>query len=95
MGCGCIAALMAVFAPRFVLAMLQIFSDRLSIAFDSFVVGFLGFLFVPYATVFYALLYDPFDGGLSTFDWVIVAFGLFLDLSSYFGGEASRRRQYA
>lgn len=62
MGCGCLVALLAWISPRLVLFLMWVFSDRLSIAFDSFIVGALGFVFLPYTAVIYALVYAPFGG---------------------------------
>ena len=94
MGCGCLAALFAVALPRFTLFMMWVFSNRLSVAFDSFIIGFLGFLLLPYTTVFYALAFSPFNGGVTGFGWILVVFGFFLDLSSWFGGGKTGRDRY-
>jgi hypothetical protein len=90
---GCILAIIAAISPRFVIFLVWIFSNRLTIAFHSFWEGFLGFLFLPYATLFYALVYSP-GKGVDGFGWVIVALGLLLDLSSFlFGGRSRWRRE--
>ena len=56
---GCLLALITWISPRFVVGILYLFTTRLSLAFSSGWEGILGFLFLPYATVFYALLYRP------------------------------------
>lgn len=94
MGCGCIVALIGLAAPRFALFLMWLFSDRLSVAFDSFIQGFLGFLVLPFTTMFYALVYATPDG-VSGFGWILVAFGLLLDLSAWFGGGDQARRRNA
>ena len=92
---GCILAILAAISPRFVIFLLWIFGDRLSRAFHSGWEGILGFVFLPYATLFYALVYAP-GRGVDAFGWVIVAIGLLLDLSSsIFGSRAQRRRRRA
>jgi hypothetical protein len=78
--------------PRLGLFLLWVFTDRLTIAFDSFILGFLGFLLLPYTTVFYALAYAPI-GGVEGFGWFFVALGFILDIGSYTGGGAARRRR--
>ncbi len=89
---GCLLALLAAISPRFVIFLLWIFTDRLTIAFRSGWEGVLGFLVLPYATLFYALVYAP-GKGVDTFGWVIVAIGVLIDLSSLtFGSRARRRR---
>ncbi|MDZ7732076.1 MAG: hypothetical protein U5R31_02305 [Acidimicrobiia bacterium] len=93
MGCGCVLALFALAVPRATLVVLWAFTERLTIAFDSFLIGFLGFLILPYTTVLYALAYRP-SAGVSGFGWFLVAVGFALDLSSLFGGgrKANERR---
>ena len=90
---GCLLALVAAISPRFVMFLLWIFSDRLTIAFRSGWEGIIGFIFLPYTTLFYALVYAP-GKGVDAFGWVIVALGVLLDLSSHlFGSRARRRRE--
>ncbi len=89
---GCLLALLAAISPRLVIFLLWIFTDRLTIAFRSGWEGLLGFLVLPYATLFYALVYAP-GKGVDTFGWVIVALGVLLDLSTLTNGARARRRQ--
>jgi hypothetical protein len=90
---GCLLALIAAISPRFVIFLLWIFSDRLSIAFHSGWEGIIGFIFLPYTTLFYALVYSP-GRGVDSFGWLIVALGVLLDLSAHaFGSRARRRRE--
>lgn len=91
MGC-CAGAAVLAGAPRIAIVILLIFTDRLEIAFESFWFGLLGFLLLPYTTVFYALAYAP-NAEVSGIGWVFVVLGLLLDLSSYSGGEYSRRQR--
>ena len=90
MGCGCIVALIGMAAPRFAIFLLWIFSDRMAEAFNGFIEGFLGFLLLPFTTLFFALVYSVPDGGVNGFGWLIVAFGLALDISSYTSGAKAR-----
>ncbi|HEX4160937.1 MAG TPA: hypothetical protein VHZ05_00470 [Acidimicrobiales bacterium] len=89
---GCLFALISAFSARLALFLVWIFSDRLAVAFRSGWEGILGFIFLPYATLFYVLVYQPHKG-VDAFGWVIVALGILLDLSSHlFGSRAGRRR---
>ncbi|HEY6471923.1 MAG TPA: hypothetical protein VIY26_03455 [Acidimicrobiales bacterium] len=89
---GCLFALVAAFSARFALFLLWLFTDRLTVAFHSGWEGILGFIFLPYATLFYALVYAP-GKGVDAFGWFIVAVGILLDVSSHlFGSRAGRRR---
>jgi hypothetical protein len=89
---GCLFALISAFSARLALFLVWVFSDRLSIAFRSGWEGILGFIFLPYATLFYALVYQPHKG-VDGFGWVIVALGILLDLSSHMSGSRAARRR--
>ena len=76
---GCLVALLAAISPRLVMFLLWVFTDRLTTAFRSGWEGVLGFILLPYATLFYALVYAP-GKGVDSFGWVIVALGVLLAL---------------
>jgi hypothetical protein len=84
MGC-CLVVIASWLSPRLALFLVWLFSDRLDFAFDSFFMGFLGFLILPWTTLFYALAYAPI-AGVQGLGWVFVAMGLIFDLVSYGGG---------
>jgi hypothetical protein len=88
---GCLLALFAWISPRFVLALLYLFTNRLTVAFSSGWAGVIGFFLLPYTTLFYALVYRP-GFGVQRFGWVIVALGVLLDLSALDFGRRSQRR---
>jgi len=90
---GCLLALLAAISPRLVIFLLWVFTDRLAIAFRSGWEGVIGFIFLPYTTLFYALVYAP-GKGVDPFGWVIVALGVLLDLSSHAFGSRARRRRH-
>ena len=90
---GCLLGLLAAISPRLVIFLLWVFSDRLTIAFRSGWEGVIGFIFLPYATLFYALVYAP-GKGVDPFGWVVVALGLLFDLSSHVFGSRARRRRH-
>jgi hypothetical protein len=88
---GCLLALFAAISPRFVIFLLWVFSDRLTVAFRSGWEGIIGFLLLPYTTLFYALVYAP-GRGVDSFGWFIVALGVLLDLSAHAFSSRARRR---
>lgn len=89
---GCVFALVAWLSPRFALFLMQLFTDRLERAFDSFLIGLLGFIFLPYTAVFYALAHQP-GTGVQGFGWFIVGLGVLFDVSSWgAGGDRANRR---
>jgi hypothetical protein len=87
--CGCLILLIGSISPRVALVLLEIFTRYNERAFDSFMIGFVGFLLLPYTTLAYVLL-DNWQNPIDGFGWLIVALGFFIDLSSY--GGASRTR---
>jgi hypothetical protein len=99
---GCLLALFAFISPRFVLGLLYLFTNRLTIAFSSGWEGLIGFFVLPYTTLFYALVYQTGSGksgagvlgpGVHGFGWLIVAVGVLLDLSSMDIGRRARLRR--
>lgn len=91
--CGCLVVLMGAVVPRFTLVMLQLFSDLNARAFDSFWIGFAGFLFLPYTTLAFVLM-DHWGNPINGFGWVIVVFAFIVDLGSYVGTTQRDRLSY-
>jgi hypothetical protein len=92
MGCGCLFALLVVLSPRVALLMLWLFTPLVHTAFgDSWLWPLLGLLFVPSATLMYVLVIGPL--GLNWFwGWMIVLFGLVIDLRGYFDAYTHREQ---
>ena len=89
MGCACLFALLAGFAPRIALILMWLFTPWVSRAFDNFIVPLLGLIFLPLTTVIYVLVAP---GGLMGFEWLLIIVGFVIDLSSYGSGIFGRRR---
>lgn len=87
---GCLLVLVAMFSARFALFLMFLFTNRLSDAFDSTLGPLLGFFFLPWTTLMYALLWGSHHG-VSGFEWFLVAFGFLLDMGSW-AGSAERAR---
>lgn len=87
-GCCLVASLM-LGTPRLVLLFLWIFTDRLAVAFSTWLAGFAGFLVFPWATLVYVLAYAP-GRGVSSVGWLLVLLGFLGDVTSYGGGYRSR-----
>jgi hypothetical protein len=87
--CGCLVLLVGAAFPRLAIVLLELFTRYNERAFDSFWLGLVGFLILPYTTLAYVLMQNwqaPVEG----FGWFVVGFGFVLDVSAY-GGGASRR----
>lgn len=88
----CCAVLLALVSPRLAIAFVAIFSTWLTQAFDgSWVVPLLGFLFLPWTTLGYTLLYFTGTDQVAGIEWFFVAFFFFIDLGSYAGSSRGRR----
>lgn len=65
-------------------------TTRWQLAFSNFFWAFLGFLFAPWTTLAWVVVWSP--GGLTGFDWFILALGILADIASYSGGVYGNRR---
>ena len=86
----CVLILLAFFTPRIVLFILWLFTNYLSRAYDSFLLPFLGFLFLPATTLAYAIAQNEF-GGVNGLGLVAVLIGLAVDIGLLGGGARQRR----
>jgi hypothetical protein len=87
----CLFTTLVLFGPRLgILVWWLIQPVRWNAAFETFLWPFLGFLFLPWTTLMYVLV---FTGGVTGFDWIWLALGLLADISSYTGGAYGNRNQ--
>jgi hypothetical protein len=87
---GCLVLLTAAISPRLALFLVWVFTDFVDRAYDSFIVPFLGLLFLPWTTLIYSLAYAP-RVGVTGWGWFFVLIGLLSDISSY--AESARRNR--
>lgn len=93
--CGCLVALGALVSPRLAIFLVWLFDrDRMSAAFDSFWVPLVGFFFLPWTTLAWAVAYAPIRG-VSGFGWFLVLFAFVVDVMSYVSGRQARRTSRA
>ena len=86
----CVLILLAFFTPRIVLFILWLFTNYLSRAYDSFLLPFLGFLFLPATTLAYAIAQNEL-GGVNGPGLIVVLIGLAIDIGLLGGGARQRR----
>lgn len=86
----CVLVLLAFLGPRLVLFLLWLLTNYLSRAFDAFLLPFLGFLFLPWTTIAWAIAQNEFSGA-SGVGLLVIALGFLADLG-VLGGGARRRR---
>lgn len=85
----CLAAVLVILGPRFGIFIWWLADPAIwSRAFDTFIWPLLGFLFVPWTTLMFLLV---FPGGLDTLDWVGLGLALLADIFSYAGGGYTNR----
>ena len=92
--CACLFAIAAMISPRFGIFVLWAFTDRMSIAFDHWYWAAIGFVFLPWTTIVWAVAYAPRDG-VTGFGWVIVGFAFFVDLMTHVGSSQARSKRAA
>jgi hypothetical protein len=87
---GCALAFVIALAPRVVLVLAWIFSDRWPKVWNGdFLLPLLGIVFVPYTTVMYMLVWTPL--GIQGWDWLWIGLGLVLDATKWANLAANRR----
>jgi len=88
---GCLLAFSAAVAPRVILVLAWIFSDRWPLVWGGdFIVPLLGIIFLPYTTIMFMLAYQV-PVGVQGVEWLWVLLGLFLDLWKYSQMAANRK----
>ena len=83
-------ALLAFLGPRLVIFLLWLLTNYLSRAFDGFLLPLLGFAFLPWTTIAWAIAQNEFSGATGVGLLVIVV-GFLLDIGVLGGGARGRR----
>ncbi|MCB0003788.1 MAG: hypothetical protein KDI07_19000 [Anaerolineae bacterium] len=65
---------------------------RFNAAINSFLMGCLGFIFLPWTTLGWLVAFNAVTG-VSGFGWVIVGLGLLADIATYSGGGYGNRNR--
>jgi hypothetical protein len=92
MGCGCLVAFLAVLSPRVAIFFTWAFTNRMTVAFNSFWIGFIGFLFLPWTTLAWSWCYATVQG-VTGFGWFIVILAFIADVSTHVGAAQARRQK--
>ncbi len=88
---GCLLAFSAAVAPRVILVLAWIFSDRWPLVWQGdVIVPLLGILFLPYTTIMYLLTWT-LVGGIEGWDWMWILLGVFLDIMKWSQMFANRK----
>ena len=79
---GCLLMGILTLAPRLVILFFWLFTPRVSMVFEGILIPLLGFIFIPFATTAYILVWNPTDG-VSVGGWLLVVGGLLFDIGTY------------
>jgi hypothetical protein len=80
---------MAIIGPRVAFVFAWIFTDEVNQSIDSFWMKLLGLIFLPWTALMWVIAWAPVQE-VSGFGWVLVFFGLLLDIGSYTSGAYDR-----
>jgi hypothetical protein len=86
----CAIAVLGVLGPRALILFWWLTDPtHWNVVFDGPLAPILGFLFLPWTTIMYVLVWST--GGLSLLGWLLVGLGLVVDLGTYGGGGFGNR----
>ncbi len=86
----CLVTIIVLLGPRLGIILWWLFDmARWESAFNSIIWPILGFIFLPWTLLAYVLVVP---GGITGLDWLVLALGVVLDITSYSGGGYGRRR---
>jgi hypothetical protein len=85
----CFFVVLVFLGPRFAIPIWWLMQPvRWQAAFKSFIWPMLGFIFAPWTTMMYVLVYP---GGVNGVEWVWIGLGVLFDVM-WWAGAAARRR---
>ena len=88
---GCLLVIRFSIAPRVMLVLAWLFSDRWQVVWGGeWLWPLLGIIFLPYTTIMYVLVWTA--NGIEGWDWIWMILGLILDLM-HWGQWFEKRRQ--
>ena len=89
---GCLSALLPAFSRIMLLMEWIARPAMMNLAFNTFILPCLGFLFLPFTTLMYVWLIQGV-GGIQGFDWVWLGLAVLLDVVSIGGAAAANRNR--
>lgn len=85
----CLFTTIILLGPRIGILVWWLLQPRLfALAFNTFILPLLGFLFLPWTTLMYLVV---FPHGIVGFDWIWLGLGVLADIASYSGGAYGNR----
>lgn len=89
---GCLAGLLVLAMPRFVMVVLWIFTSYLSRAYEGWLLPLLGFFLLPTTTLAYAIAENE-TGGFRGWGALLVVVAVLIDLGVWGGGRGAFSRR--
>jgi len=87
----CLLSILAILGPRaLILVWWLVDQVRWNLTFDTFLWPLLGFLFLPWTTIMYVLV---FPGGIDGFDWIWLGLAVLFDVANLGGGAYGNRNR--
>jgi hypothetical protein len=91
----CFLTIMVVLGPRAAVLIWWLINPlRFTAAFSTFILPLLGFLFLPWTTLMYLVVWSPVFG-VTGFDWVWLGLAFLTDIVSLTGGAYGNRDRIA
>jgi hypothetical protein len=88
---GCVFVLLGALVPRFLVFLIWLARPAfVNAAFDTFIVPLLGFIFLPFTTLMYLIVFTP-GVGISGSDWIWIAIAVVLDVAHLAASATDRR----
>lgn len=88
----CLLALIALFVPRIVIALLALLTTYMSSAYNTLIWPLLGFFFMPYTTLAYAFAMNS-NGSVTGVYLVVVVIAVLADIGAFGGAGAAHRHR--
>ena len=88
----CFFMVLAFFGPRLAILVMWLTAQGrflMNQAFQGWLLPLLGFIFLPWTTLMYALVYGV--NGIVGFDWIWLGLAVALDIATYTGNAARRK----
>ena len=85
----CLFLTLLLLGPRAAIAIWWLVEPvRWNLVYETFLLPFLGFLFLPWTTLMYVVVGV---GGLTGWDWLWIGLAVFADIATYAGGAVGGR----
>ena len=90
----CVLTIFALLGPRIAIFVWWLINPELfGSAFSNWILPLLFAIFAPFTMIFFLIAWF-LGAGVSGFEWLLIALGIIIDLSTYTGGGYGNRRRF-